>query len=115
LSSLQGLLVGVHIGLAQLTGAPELALDPAEAEKLCTAAENVARHYSITTTQKTLDWIALGGVLAGVYLPRLYVIGQRRGSRRKAPEGPSMPPSEPGYTDTTGPHVMWEDHMGTAD
>ena len=82
----------MHIGLAQLTGAPELALDPAEAEKLCTAAENVARHYSITTTQKTLDWIALGGVLAGVYLPRLYVIGQRRGSRRKAPQGPAMPP-----------------------
>lgn len=68
--------VGLHVMLGQLT--PELAINEDEGKTFMRAAQNVMRHYSVQTTQKTLDWIALIGVTTALYAPRATAIGIRR-------------------------------------
>lgn len=53
-----------------------------EATSFMGAAERVARHYSITTTQKTLDWIAFMGIAAGIYGTRFVAIAARKRHER---------------------------------
>ncbi len=83
LSSITGLLVGVHALLAQVTETPEIAITEDEGKAFTKASQNVMRHYSVQTTQKTLDWIALFGVTASIYGPRIAAIGIRKRSERE--------------------------------
>lgn len=66
--------VGLHALLAERTETPELAMTEPEAKQFMVAAQNVMRHYSVETTQKTLDWIAFAGCAAGIYGPRFAAI-----------------------------------------
>lgn len=77
--------VGVHVMLAEMTKTPELALSMEEGDAFMTSAQNVMRHYSVETTQKTLDWIAFGGVAVGqIYGPRLVALAMRKREESKA-------------------------------
>lgn len=63
--------VGLHALLAMRLKVPELEMTLAEGVEFTKAAQNVMRHYSVRTTQKTMDWIAFAGVTAGLYAPRI--------------------------------------------
>jgi hypothetical protein len=76
--------VGLHAMLAMQTRTPELMITEQEGRDFTRAAQNVMRHYSVQTTQKTLDWIALGGVTVGMYGTRVYAISARRAGERAA-------------------------------
>ncbi len=80
--------IGLHLGLARLTGIEELEISDDEGKSFMTAAQNVARHYSVQTTQKTMDWIAFAGVTASIYATRAVVIVRNRKieSEPKRPE-----------------------------
>lgn len=57
------------------------------------AAQNVMRHYSVETTQKTLDWMAFIGVASTMYAPRLVAINLRK---RASPVQYRKPTAQPG-------------------
>lgn len=72
-----GMFVGLHVLLADRTKCPELAIGMDEGQAFMHAAQNVARHYSVETTQKAADWIAFAGVAGGMYLTRAVAISNR--------------------------------------
>jgi hypothetical protein len=86
LGSLNGMFVAMHMMLAQLSGVEELAITPDEGDAFMKSAQNVARHYSVATTQKTLDWIAFAGCTAGMYVPRGIAVAAKRRSKKQASE-----------------------------
>ncbi len=91
--------------LAQATDTPELQIAPEEGAQYMAACQNVMRHYSVTTTQKTLDWLALVGCTAALYAPRMAAIRFRKMEQRarrgasgnvvKFPDGEQAAPIEP--------------------
>lgn len=81
--------VGVHAALAIRTNTPELMISDQEGKAFMSAAQNVLRHYSVETTQKTLDWIAFVGVTCSMYAPRALAIYVR--THNRAPVAPSAP------------------------
>lgn len=83
LSSLTGMFVGIHALLAGLTDTPELELSEDEGKMFMKSAQNVLRHYSVQTTQKSMDIIALIGVTATIYAPRIAGIGFRKRMAKK--------------------------------
>ena len=93
--------VGLHALAAMQFRTPELAISEDEGKAFMKAAQNVARHYSVETTQKTLDWIAFIGTGAGIYGTRIAAIGmRRRGERGPRPDRPrpvrTAPAPQPG-------------------
>jgi hypothetical protein len=60
--------------LAVLTTTPEIALTEPESKQLAIGIKNVARHYDLTTTQKTADWVLLSIALGTIYGPRFVMI-----------------------------------------
>ncbi len=75
---MHGVLVGIHLGIAHATNSPEMTLADEEATGFLIAAQNVMRHYSIEATQRSLDWVAFFGCVAGIYGPRAVAIKVRR-------------------------------------
>lgn len=70
--------VGLHAVLAMQTKTPELMINDQEGKDFTKAAQKVMTHYSVQTTQKTLDWLAFLGVSVGMYAPRIVAINARR-------------------------------------
>lgn len=68
--------------LAQATDTPELELSEDEGKSFMKAAQSVMRHYSVQTTQKTLDWVSFVGVSVSIYAPRVAAIGFRKRKER---------------------------------
>jgi hypothetical protein len=68
-----------------------LTIQPQEAEAFLTAAQNVARHYSVETTQRTLDWIAFVGVTAQVFGTRALAVVVTKSKHK--PRRPTAAPS----------------------
>lgn len=81
--------VGLHTMLAMQTDTPEFMLSDEEGRDFTKAAQNVMRHYSVQSTQKTLDWIAFGGITVGIYGPRFVAVRLRKAqeARGAAPGG----------------------------
>lgn len=75
--------VGLHAMLAMATKTPEFELSEDEGKQFTTCAQNVMRHYSVTATQKTLDWIALVGCCAMIYGPRVAAISFRKAQEKE--------------------------------
>lgn len=71
--------------LAKVSKIPELELDEAEAKKLSDATANLAKHYNIAVSQKTLDWTNFVTALSGVYGPRIFVIASRKRAEKMDP------------------------------
>lgn len=101
--------IGVHALLAMNLQTPELAISDEEGKQFMGAAQNVMRHYSVQTTQKTLDWIALFGSAGAIYAPRVVAIRMRKSRPRHVNQPssqnmggnvhdfPVMPSIEPEY------------------
>ena len=70
--------VGLHASLALMTKTPELAVTEQEGRDFMKAAQNVMRHYSVQSTQKTLDWLAFGGIAVGLYGTRAFAVSMRK-------------------------------------
>lgn len=87
LSGISGTLFGIHAMLAVMVKQPALNITQQESDMLAGAIANVQRHYDMTATQKTMDFVNLATCLAIVYGPRVAV---KVGSKRKAPE-PQQP------------------------
>jgi hypothetical protein len=77
--------VGIHAMLATMTQTPELELSEEEGKNFTTCAQNVMRHYSVTATQKTLDWVAFVGCCTMIYGPRVAAISFRKASEKAKP------------------------------
>lgn len=75
--------VGLHVLLAERMDAPELVISEQEGKDFMGAVQNVMRHYSVETTQKTLDWVALFGTASGMYVPRVAAMSMRRKATRR--------------------------------
>lgn len=96
LSSLTGMFVGMHVMLAHATGRAEWAINDEEGKLFMDRAQAVMRHYSVQSTQKTLDWIAFGGTAMAIYGPRVVaVMNNRKHERAQNPGmghngGPAM-------------------------
>ena len=89
----------MHVQLAKLTECPELAMTEGDAKTLAVAAQNVLRHYSIQSTQKTVDWITFGSVVAFMYTPRVVALRRRKrrpgGYQRQSSPDTATPPPGP--------------------
>lgn len=83
LSSLAGMLAGVHAMLAMAAHTPELEITEAEASQFMKAGQNVLRHYSVQATQKTIDWLAFVGVTVTIYGTRIAAVGFRKREERQ--------------------------------
>jgi hypothetical protein len=97
---LEKTLVGIHLVLSKVFSDPAWELSRDEAEELSETASNVARHYNATIAPKTLDWIALIGVLAMIYGSRIapmivskFAKGKATNNQRQAPPEQSAPSS----------------------
>jgi hypothetical protein len=74
----------IHIGLAEMTKTPELALQEAESAALATSLANVLDQFDITPDPKVQAIIGLlmcGGMIYG---PRMYMIRERVKNAGKA-------------------------------
>jgi hypothetical protein len=69
--------------LAAMMGAPEMLLSKDEANAVAVGLNNVARHYDLSATQKTLDWVNLAMILGSTYGVRAVMIYNR--SRKRVP------------------------------
>jgi hypothetical protein len=86
------MLIGISTMLALQAGIEEIEVGPDEMNAWLGAAQKVARHYSVETTQKTLDWIAFVGISGQVFGTRALAVAvkTRRGiSGRPARRGPA--------------------------
>lgn len=83
LSSLTGLFVGLHVIAAGASNVPELAIDMQEGDTFMKSAQNVMRHYSVESSQKTIDWLAFGGTVCMIYGTRFGAYMLRRRSEQQ--------------------------------
>jgi hypothetical protein len=116
---LEKLLVGIHGGLAMLSGRVEWMLDTSdkifdgktEAEFLAQSIKDVAGHYGAGVfDQKTLDWMNLTQCLLIVYAGRIFTI--RSNPKPKPVRQPT--PAETAQTFSPGPNVVHTDGMNGA-
>lgn len=107
-TGLEKLLVGIHGGIALMSGRMEFALDTeskifdglTEAEFLAKSIKDVTAHYGTVLDQKTLDWANLIQCLAIVYGGRLYAIR----STPRAPKAVRQPtPQQTAQTHRAAP------------
>jgi len=80
--------VGLHALLAERTQTPELVLSEEEGDQFMKSAQKVMRHYSVETTQKTLDFIAFFGTVASIYGTRIAAIGIRKRGEQQERNNP---------------------------
>lgn len=76
-NGVEAILFSTHQLLASLAQTPEMAIDKMEANTLAIGIANVARHYDMGATQKSLDWANLISVVGMVYGTRIYAIRAR--------------------------------------
>lgn len=99
------MLVGVTVMLARATESPEFEVSAEEAKAWLGSAQNVMRHYSVQTTQKTLDWIALMGATGGIVAPRI-VAAKIRKSRVTVAAPQPQKPNGPEWQPAPFPHIV---------
>lgn len=78
INGVEFILLSSHDMLAAMMKAPAIALDKEEANNLARSISNVARHYDIVATEKTLDWTALFMALGMIYGPRIAMLTMRK-------------------------------------
>lgn len=87
--------VGLHVALARLTEIDEIEITEDEGKLFMERAQAVASHYSVSTTQKTMDWIAFAGCACGIYAPRIVAVMRKRGEKDRHSPAPMQPPPQP--------------------
>lgn len=91
LAGIEALLMSVHTMMAAAMKAPEMALDPKEAEALASAISTVQEHYPVSWAPKTMAWLNLGMVAGGIYGPRIFVLAAKR-KPKATPAAPVIMP-----------------------
>jgi hypothetical protein len=86
------MLMFAHTMIAGVTHQPMWNLSEEEAEKIANACGNVARHYDIGQTQKSIDIAALAGTLGMVYAPRvgMTIFGAKKQAESRQQEAPTI-------------------------
>lgn len=84
INGVEAVLFSMHNILAAVTKVPELALDKAESTELAKGISNVARHYDVSASAKSIDIANLAMIAATVYGTRLFAFRARRDKERKA-------------------------------
>ena len=84
--------VGLHVALARLTEIEEIEITEDEGKLFMDRAQAVASHYSVSTTQKTMDWVAFVGCACGIYAPRVVAV-MRKNRERPTRSGNVQQPS----------------------
>ena len=77
------MLIGISTMLAIRTGMEEFQVGEDEMSAWLGSAQKVARHYSIETTQRTLDWIAFVGISGQVFGTRAVAIAMKARQQQK--------------------------------
>jgi hypothetical protein len=77
-----------HHLIAALSRQGHWQLTEADAKIYATAVKNVARHYSLAATQKSLDWYALGLCMASMEGTRILGSYQNARARRTSSSSP---------------------------
>lgn len=95
ITRLEGLLIAIHLGLAQATQSPEFFLEAEEATSLAKATADVARYYPTAVALldgKIMDHLAFFGALARVYGTRVIAISARlkREAQQKKQQQPNV-------------------------
>lgn len=73
---------------AGASNVPELAIDMQEGDTFMKSAQNVMRHYSVESSQKTIDWLAFGGTVCMIYGTRFGAYMLRRRSEQQEQQRP---------------------------
>lgn len=107
------MLVGISTMLAMKTDMEEFYISPEETGDFLKAAQNVARHYSVETTQKTLDWVAFIGVGAQVFGTRAVSVSIKLKAKKAGQSRGN--PANPGATVHTLREVIRPDDTGIVD
>lgn len=94
LSAFTGMIVGLSTMLALRTGFAQIEAGEDEVKQWLRAAQKVARHYSVKTTQKALDWIAFSGISAQVWGTRAVAVVVEANNRREGEAPPRRGPAE---------------------
>lgn len=81
---------GLHVMLATLTGQPVFQISEIEAKMLAGNIANVAQHFDITATSKSMAIVGLVAVAGMIYIPRVASI-RRKPRSAPAPVMPAMP------------------------
>lgn len=79
---IKNLLLQIHVGLAQATKAPELALYDMEAENLGAAIVHLSAQYGGKIDPKAEAWLRMTIVAASVYGPRVIAVRNRQAKER---------------------------------
>jgi hypothetical protein len=86
-------LLSVHTMLAGFLGNPTLAIDPKEARLLAEGIVAVQNQYpNILMSDKQQAWFLLGGAMATVYGPRLFVMKAQMSAAKKKEAQKPVPP-----------------------
>lgn len=115
LSSMTGMFVGLHALMSERTGVPEWSMSEDEGKQFMAAAQNVMRHYSVETTQKTLDWISFIGTGAGIYGTRLAAYRFRTAAEREAKRDAPNRPAQNGSSNVASFPVVVPGPMDTGE
>ena len=87
-NGLEAILLSAHAMLAGLTQTEAMKIDQEESHQLAVGISNVARHYDVGATEKTLDWCNLFMALGVVYGPRLMLMRINRKPKPKPEQQP---------------------------
>lgn len=79
---LAGGLAFLHLGLANLSKIPELAISQKESETLVQASLDLMAEYGKAVDGKTAAWINLSMALSSVYGVRMLAVSIRTGKQR---------------------------------
>ena len=90
------MIVGISAMLALQTGFEQIEAGEDEVRGWLKAAQRVARHYSVKTTQKALDWIAFSGISAQVWGTRAVAVVVEMNHRERPPRRPPEARGAPG-------------------
>jgi len=85
------MLIGISTMLAFKTGIEEFAIGEDEMTAWLRAASTVSNHYSIETTQKTLDWVAFGGISLQIFGTRAVAIAVKTRQPKQQQSAQVMP------------------------
>lgn len=97
LSSLTGLFVGIHVIASGATNVPELVIDQSEGDAFMKSAQQVMRHYSVESSQKTIDCLTFGGTCCMIYGTRFgaYMLRKREEAKAETPRTIYAAPMSP--------------------
>lgn len=102
LGNIEAMLFSTHLMLSKIASVPELELDQTESKRMADAIREVAKHYPIPVSDKSLALVNLCTTMGGIYAPRAVAIYKRSGRKPatilpmpRAANGPNVQQNPP--------------------